>query len=92
MSHGSSFGLQRCHAALLTLLLAMAAGPVHAQDRLVVHGQEVGAHGHFGQKLGDMPPWLRRATGGDPEWIAGGRYVKTLEYTPGASPSLPLGT
>lgn len=65
-------------AALATLLFN--ALPTHAQDRLFVFGQEVGSHGRFGQKLGDLPPWIRRSTDGDPEFVGGGRYVKTAEH------------
>ena len=64
-------------AALAMLFLAV---PAHAQDRLFVFGQEVGTHGHFGLKLGDAPPWIRGSTDGNPEFVGGGRYVKTAEH------------
>ena len=64
--------------ALAATLLNVSA--LHAQDRLLVFGQEVGTHGRFGQKLGDAPPWIRRSTDGDPEFVGGGRFVKTAEH------------
>ncbi len=73
----STHGFVGAVTAALALLLA---APAHAQDRLFVFGQEVGTHGHFGQKLGDAPPWIRRSTDGDPEFVGGGRYVKTAEH------------
>ena len=66
--------------AVTAALALLLAAPAHAQDRLFVFGQEVGTHGHFGQKLGDAPPWIRRSTDGDPEFVGGGRYAKTAEH------------
>lgn len=66
--------------AAVSAAVVLMSSAVAAQDRLVVFGQEVGAMGHFGQKLGDAPPWVRRSNAGDPEFIAGGRFLKIVEW------------
>lgn len=54
---------------LLTLPLAVTAS---AQDRLFIGSGELGAFGHFGDRLGPAPPPVYG------QMVAGGRYVSTL--------------
>ncbi len=51
------------------LATVLTSAPVLAQDRLFVGPSELGAFGHFGQRLGDAPSPVHG------QFVAGGRYV-----------------
>jgi hypothetical protein len=79
MSFRWSFGLERCRAALVFLVLAITVGPLHGQDRLFVGSGELGAFGRFGERIGAAPSAVYG------RFIAGGRFVvsgQTYDISP----------